>query len=124
MEATQMKPVINEVTGKTDLNFNGKLISIGTTVLANSNGKEFVVGTIEFVSQQGEKVQRSAQIYKASLEKGMEAGRSYLCTASKGDNGEVYIRASHLVVAERASADDFGSLFDEVHAPAERGDEA
>lgn len=123
---TEFTPVVNEMTGKTDFNFSGKLISIGTKKLANVNGKEYVVGTIEFYSAQGEKIQRSAQIHDKSLVQGMETGRNYLCTAQEADNGDVYIRASHLVLAERASASDFGSLFGApvAEAVAEAGDEA
>lgn len=116
-------PVLNEVTGKTDFNFPGKLISLGSKELENSNGKKYVVGTIEFITPAGEKVQRSAQIYKASLDQGIEVGRNYLSTASQGDNGEIYIRTSHLVVAERAKLDDFGSLF-AANVAAEAGDMA
>ncbi len=120
---TIFKPVLNEVTHKEDLNFSAKLISIGSKELENTNGNKYVVGTIEFVTPDGEKVQRSTQIYAKSLEKGMEAGGSYLCTAQQGEDGQVYIRTSHLVVAERAQASDFGSLFGVLaSAKAEAGD--
>lgn len=125
---TEFKPVLNEQTGQTDFNFAGRIISIGETVLANSNGKEYVVGTVEFTNPAGVKTQSPIQIYKKSLDQGMVADRQYLCTLSKGLDKDgkpaIYIRGSHLVVSERADVADFASLWAEEVPAGNAGDMA
>lgn len=98
--------VVNKVTGQTETQFQGQLISIGDQVLENSNGKKYLVGTVKFENSSGEKVQRSAIIYKKNFDFGMEVGNTFLCRAVNGQQG-VLIIASHLTSASRASVEDF-----------------
>lgn len=98
--------VVNEVTGQTETQFQGKLISIGDQVMENSNGKEYLVGTVQFENSREEQVQRSAIINKKNFDYGMEVGNTYLCRAVNGEQG-VLISVSHLTSASRASVEDF-----------------
>ena len=112
----------NKVEGvDNEFSFAGKVISIGSALKANSNGNEYVVGTVEYILPSGEKTQRSAMIYKKSLDKGMVPERTYLCTLTL-DGENAWIRASHLTVAEKATASDFAFLQAQP-VVAEAGDE-
>lgn len=118
-QATKLTPIHNDVTGRTDYQFTAKLVSIGDKSRPNSNGKQYVVGTCEFVNQKGNIVQRTVQIYNGNLtdKEGnirMEVGNEYLTTASTDDEGNVYLRMSHLANASRATADDFDFSATEV----------
>ncbi len=97
--------------------FNCTLISVGSNLLTNSNGKEYAVATIEFVSANtGLPVQRSARIYKANLDKGMEVGQTYQATATVyGDNQVDVTVAPFAMGGNRATIEDF--TFTEVEAP-------
>jgi hypothetical protein len=120
MSKTTFKPVLNEQTGKTDFNFPATLKSIGTTVLKLKNDKqtEYVIGTIDFTYPNGTPaVGVNTQIFKKSLDHGMTVGSTLLSTLSLGDDGEPYLRTSHLVAGNKVNIEAFASLFNEVAVP-------
>lgn len=96
--------------------FNCTLISVGSTLLTNSNGTEYAVATIEFQNKNNQTVQRSARIYKANLDKGMRIGETYQATAVVyGDNQVDVTVAPFAMGGNRASIEDFD--FVEVATP-------
>lgn len=98
-----------------------KVVSLGDKLLANSNGTEYAVGTIEYKDDKGHLVQRSAICFQANLEKGITIGNEYLCnvTFTADRPNEPIISISPLTSAVRATAEDFG--FDFAKAMSEVG---
>ena len=101
-----MRQVVNK-DNVAELIFPGKLLSLSESELTNINGKNYKVGTIEFVNAQGELVERSCQIYEGNYSKGMSIGSTYRATAKRGDDGQRYIQLSHLPMSGNASVEDF-----------------
>lgn len=91
-----------------------KLVSIGQNKLTNTNGTEFRIGSIQYVTGHGEIVTRSSQIWEKNVDR-LTAGQEYL-TEVRVANGVVYLNTSSLTSAARATADDFAG-FEEVAAP-------
>lgn len=99
--------------------FSAKVLTIGENVLENSNGTQYVIGTIEHPVT---KHPIGARIYMNNLVRdgkaAIEAGLSYLCTAQTyvdaAGNTQVDITVSHLTTAPRAQVADFDSLPGEV----------
>ena len=114
-----MKKITNPVTGKTEYQFEGKLLKeLSTTTLQNSNGKNYKIATIEFVDAYGVIQKASAMIYEGNYSKGVTVGKEYNCVARKGTNNQIYIQMNHLEPnADRATIDMFAD-FEEVEAPA------
>ena len=103
-----MRKIKNSLTGKEEMQFTGKLLSISEKVLSNSNGKNYKVVSIEFPDVNGEVQVASGIIYEGNYKNGVEVGKSYLCTASEA-NGQAYIHMSHLTGgADRPTLDMFG----------------
>lgn len=98
----------NQFTGQ----MVAKVVSLGDTLLANSNGTEYAVGTIEY-NDNGKVVQRSAICFRANLEKGITVGNEYLCnvTVTADRPNEPIVSISPLITAVRATAEDFGFDF-------------
>ena len=88
--------------------------SLGDTVQTNTNGTEYVVGSITFENNKGKVVERSAICYMKNVEKGIEVGKEYLCnvTITEDRPTEPIISISPLTSAVRANSDDFGFDFD------------
>lgn len=95
----------------------GKLISMGTSVLTNVNQKNYRVFTVEVPSKNGLR-QVGAACYEANynhpdIESGdvepMEEGTSYLTTLTFGEDGQPYFQISHLTGAGLASKEDFSA---------------
>jgi len=107
---TKYKEVQNEETGEIEFLFNGSLIKISETVLENVNSKEYKIVTVRFNLPNGEEVERTAMCYASNYDKGIEVGKSYLCSLTFDEDNEPQIRMSHLSNASRASADDFAGL--------------
>ena len=103
-----MKEVFNSVTNRNDIQFTGKLLNVNEEIRTNSNGTNFMLGTIEFVNAKGETKRATCGIYEKNYNKGMVVGEEYLCTASSDDSGKWYIHVSHLQQVASASAEDFG----------------
>lgn len=96
------------------VSFQGKLLSLGTTVLENKNGKPYVVGSVQFTNQHGELKTVSAICYEANVEKMVE-GETYTCNAIFTEGiANPLIVVSPIMQAERATADDFGTSFEEL----------
>jgi len=90
-----MKDAGKNAQGNQQFTFAGKLLSLGTTELKNSNDKTYRIANIEFTDVNGEIQKASAAIYAKNLEHGVEAGKEYLTTATiSGD--QVYLQMSHL----------------------------
>lgn len=107
-----MQKKINE-RNQAEIVFSGRLVSLSDSTLTNTNGKNYKVGSIEFVNAQGELVTRNCQVYEGNYSKGMELNKDYRATARKGDDGGVYIQLSHLPMSSNASEEDFpDELFD------------
>lgn len=113
-----MNKVFNEVTKKWEVQFPATLLSISDSPLTNQNGKNYLVGTVRYKNVKGESKTASAVIYEGNYSKGMEVGETYLCTANQDDKGNTYLRLSHLMQTERASADDFDFSAEAVETPA------
>jgi hypothetical protein len=112
-----MRKVKNALTGKEEMQFNGKLLSISNNVLTNSNGKSYKVVSIEFVDIEGVVQKASGIIYEGNYKNGVEVGKEYLCTASES-NGQAYIHMSHLTgAADRPTLDMFGFSVTRVETP-------
>lgn len=96
--------------------FQAKLLSMSPEPVGQfPSGKYYRVGTIEFLNNNNQKVQRTCIINEANFQKGMSEGNEYLCSAIiKDGQSTVLLVCSHLVGSARASADDFG--FGEVSA--------
>lgn len=96
--------------GQNVAQFQAKLLDISPeTVGQFPSGKLYRVGTLEFVNNSGQKVQRSCIINEANYAKGMNAGNTYLASAIIKDGSDtVLLVCSHLVGSARASSDDFG----------------
>lgn len=102
-----MKQIENSPQGNTRFTFEGKLTKIGTTILQNSNGKNYKIVDIEFADVNGEVQKSSAAVYEGNYSKGIEVGKSYLTTATIVGT-QPYLQMSHLEAnAGRASVSMF-----------------
>jgi len=95
--------------------FNCTLISVSANLQANTNGTEYAVATIEFENKLGKTVQRSARIYKANLDKGMQVGQTYQATATVYGENQVDVTVAPFAMGGSATIEDFD--FVEVEAP-------
>jgi hypothetical protein len=104
-----MKKVFNETTGKYDVQFQGKLISVASdeNVMENINGTQYRPCTIQFKDAKGADRTASGIIYEKNFEKGMSVGTTYLCTASEGDERGAIISVSHLTQSARVENEAF-----------------
>ena len=91
-----MKSIGENAQGHQQFTFEGKLLSIGTTILQNANKKNYKLVNIEFADVNGVIQQASAAIYEGNYSKGIEVGKSYLTTATIVEN-KVYLQMSHLI---------------------------
>jgi len=104
----EFKP--NKTTGVPQAQFPAVLKSIGTTILQNSNDKNYKIVSVEFENSKGIQQLASAACYEGNYSKGIEVGKTYLTTVSVVE-GKAYLQMSHLENASMASADDFGFGF-------------
>ena len=115
--STKFKPVLNETTGKTDFNFPATLVSMSDKIMTNSNGTEYVLGNVDFTYPNGLPAKSvTTQIFKKSLDHGITVGTTLLSTLSRDDEGNMWIRTSHLPAGNNIDIDAFGSMFDDVKA--------
>lgn len=118
----QFKQIANSPTGNVRLQGSVKLVSDleTATILQNSNGKNYKVITVEFVTASGEVKSCGAAIYEGNYSKGgVEKGKEYLATVTIAPNADgkmiPYMQMSHLVAGGGyADLDDFG--IEEVEA--------
>jgi hypothetical protein len=101
----------NEVTGKMEVQFQGTLTSVSAETKENSNGKKYHTVGIQFQNAKGETLNTVGIMHQANFEKGVTVGEKYLCTGSKGDNGNLLIQMSHLQGSTISAEDAFGSVF-------------
>ena len=102
-----MKDAGKNLQGNQLFTFEGKLLSIGTTILQNSNKKNYKIVNIEFADVNGVVQTASAACYEGNYSKGIEVGKSYLTTATVVGT-EVWLQMSHLEAnAGRASVSMF-----------------
>lgn len=112
-----MRTQKNEQTGQVEVVFSAELLTLSENVLQNSNDKNYKVAGIKFKDKNGTIQKSTAMIYEGNYQHGLEIGKDYLATASKGDDGNVYIRLSHLeYVDNRATVDMFNFSTSEVKA--------
>ena len=90
-----MKSIGKNIQGNEQFTFEGKLLSIGSTILQNSNLKNYKLVNIEFADVNGVVQQATASIYEGNYSKGIEVGKSYLTTATVVGT-EVWLQMSHL----------------------------
>lgn len=112
-----IRQIENDTNGNKRFQFGATLLSLGKTVLTNTNGKNYRVGSVEFADKNGEVRQASCMIYEGNYAheslKGedLEVGTEYLATATLTtyqDKPSVIIQLSHLpATAPRAEADWF-----------------
>lgn len=103
----------NPTTGVPQAQFSATLKSIGTTLLQNTNQKNYKIVSVEFENANGTKQLASAAIYEGNYSKGIEVGKSYLTTVSVVE-GKAYLQMSHLESAALATAEDFAFDASEV----------
>lgn len=108
-----MRTVYNEVTKQNEVHFSAELIApLSSTEVKNVNGKLFKIASIKFTDKTGKEQKSTAMIYEGNYQHGLTVGQNYLAVASKGENGQAFIRLSHLTyVDSRATIDmfDFGA---------------
>lgn len=94
--------------------FKAKVTSLGPVNQANSNGTEFAVGSIQMTTAHGELKEVSAICYKKNVEKGIIVGETYVCNVAVTQDrpNEPIISISPLTTAIRATANDFGFVFE------------
>ena len=112
-----IRQIENDINGNKRFQFGATLLSLGKTVLKNSNGKNYRVGSIEFADKNGEVRQSSCMIYEGNYNhkslkgKDLEVGTEYLTTATLTvyeGKPSVIVQLSHLpATAPRAEADWF-----------------
>ena len=97
------KKIDDSINGQPRYQGSVKLLSdIETaTILQNSNGKNFKVITVEYVSNKGEVKQCGSSIYEGNYSKGgIEKGKKYLATVTIAPNADgqltPYMQMSHL----------------------------
>jgi len=114
-----MKRVKNEVTGKMETHFQGRITKITDLGLSNSNGKPYCVCTIEYENIKGESKKSSGIIYSNSMnavdfQNGDECNVRAL---PPNDKGEVLLIADPLSsIPQRATVEDFELEEDTVKA--------
>jgi len=120
-----MKRIKNNDKGQSRFTFGGQLTAtLGSTILQNSNDKNYRIANIAFENAKGAVVEATAAIYEGNYSKGeLTVGERYLCTATIAPNkkGKLtpYIQMSHLVAgAGMASLDDFAVEEDVVETSA------
>lgn len=117
---TIFKQVKNEVTGKIDLNFGAKLVSLNTTTPysfknAKNEEKVYYLGTVDFVYPNGTIGKGvTTQIFKTSVDKGVEVGSTLLSTMTRDDSGRVWLRTSSAIAGNGIDVAAMGSMFDEM----------
>ena len=117
---------LNPTSGAFEAQFQAKLISLGTTVMTNKNGTEYVVGSIQFPNSDGQLVTRSAICYKANADKGLVIGETYISTAvmTADQPTTPLLLISPLTGAVRATSEDFGDItFEALSVKADVGAE-
>ena len=91
-----MKDAGKNLAGNQQFTFEGTLLSVGTTVLQNSNKKNYKIANIEFADVNGVIQTATAAIYEGNYSKGIKVGKEYLTTATiVGD--KAWLQMSHLV---------------------------
>ena len=99
----QFKAIENSTTGHRRMQGSVKLITpLSSAVQQNTNGKNYKVATVEFVTASGEIKQCGANIYEGNYSKGeLTVGREYLATVTIAPNKEgkltPYMQMSHLI---------------------------
>jgi len=115
-----MKKVKNEVTGVVEVHFDSTVVSIGDTVLENSNGKSYVVGTVEFEAN-GQTHRASALMYTKQIESAnVQVGTKCNCRALPPRTGETtsLLILDPIMAAQKAEASVFGFATAEQSIPA------
>jgi hypothetical protein len=117
--ATPFKKVMNQVTGKPEMQFGAVLESIGTKAYKYTPEtgpdagveKSFFLGNVSFVAPNGV-VQKNVmtQISAKSIANGMTVGKQYLSSLSKDDEGRLWIRTSSAIYGATLDATAFADL--------------
>lgn len=103
-----MKQVENDVNGNPKFQFAAKLLSVSEKVLANVNGTEYRVISVEFTDVKGTTQKASGIMYEKNYAHGVKVGETYSATATITAQGPLIV-ASHLDAnADRPTADMFG----------------
>lgn len=107
-----MQKFINDVTGQVNIRTSAKLLSLGSAVLTNTNGKQYQVATIELTTANAEVKQVTAIVHKGNIDRaneqgGFKVGDSYLTVIAPGDERGPIVTLSHLQAGERLSVEDF-----------------
>ena len=108
---TKYKKFKNLKTGESEFSFKATLLKVEENVLQNSNVKDYKIVALGFQLRNGEDVQRTAICYASNYDYGVEEGKNYLCNLSFTEDGESQLSMSHLMNADRASAEGFSGLF-------------
>lgn len=115
---SNFKTTKNTVTGNEQIQFEGKLVSIASTPLANVNGTLYRPCSIEFADKNAEVQKVRAIMYESNYAYGVNEGDTYLCTATKTERS-VLISVSHLKAGVNATEEMFGFGENNDYADAE-----
>lgn len=128
---TKFKKVVRQdANGSTvvEFNFPATLTGINTSTpqkYTNSDGVEkvYYLGTIDFVAPNGTpQTGVTTQIHAKSFDHGMKVGSELLSTLTKDNEGNLWVRTSHLIAINTLDATAFEGLsFDEIEASVEEG---
>ena len=114
INGANVKLVENEITGFQEAPFTAKLISISDNVVGTTKkGKDYYIGTGEFINSDGEVVQRGFMVMEGNYQYGMKPGSSYLSKVIFTEGRNPLLVMSHLTGnGIRATNDDFGFSFE------------
>lgn len=100
---------LNPVTGQEEASFNAELVSIGTTVLENSNGTGYQIANIKLPNGK----LTSARIYSKNVPKAM-IGESVTCIATRYGDGQIDVTTGGWVSSSRPTEADLEDAFGEL----------
>lgn len=116
-----MKRIDNDSNGNPRFQLGVELVSMGDTVLTNTNGKNYIVATVKFTDVKQRIQTVSAIVYEgnyAHKDANFQVGSKYLATAvvtKRDGKPSVIMQMSHLVYnGEVATADMFEEVEDSV----------
>jgi len=121
---TNFKKVVREDNNgvkRVEYQFGAELTGINTNSpqsYENAAGetKQYYLGTINFTAPNGvEQKGATTQIHAKSFEHGMKIGDVLLSTLTKDENGNLWVRTSHLLAVSTLDVAAFADLsFDEI----------
>lgn len=102
---------MNPVTGQEEASFNAELVSIGTTILENSNGTSYQIVNVKLPNGK----LTSARIYSKNVQKAVTMiGESVTCIATRYGDGQIDVTTGGWVSSSRPTEADLEDAFGEL----------